>query len=225
MTKKTILTSDDILLKLCQSVTDVLTKGTNSSVTHSAFVQKIDKTSLKPDIGCFVLFEGGFSGLVVINFDAKAALEIYQKYMLTMGIPKEELTTIHTADEVGDVLGELMNQMLGDFSGKVQRSLHTSITQNQPKMMTFNKKISVTIDGHVDKPASRRVSFITEECHNFYLEFAVEDTEFIQLEPFKTEKVVDPDTILEEEVAKHLAETKPAPRRRTKRTTTKAKTS
>ncbi|RXJ74390.1 hypothetical protein CS022_04265 [Veronia nyctiphanis] len=228
MTKKTtIVTSDDILLKLCQSVTDVLTMGTNSEVTHSGFVQKIEKTSLKPDIGCFVLFDGGFSGWVVINFEAKAALEIYQKYMLNMGIPKEELTSVHTSDEVGDVLGELMNQMLGDFSGKIQRSLHISITQNQPKMMAFNKKISVTIDGHVEHPESRRVCFHTEDCHNFFLEFAVEATEFIQLETFKKEKELDPDAILEEEMAKHepVKTAKPAARKRAPRRTSKSKVS
>jgi hypothetical protein len=33
-------------------------------------VQRISRTCLKPDIGCFVLFDGGFSGLVVKNFSA-----------------------------------------------------------------------------------------------------------------------------------------------------------
>lgn len=100
MRKTKIVTSEDILLKLCQSVTGVLSKATDTSIHHSAMVQKITKTSLKPDFGCFVLFDGGFSGLVVINFEAKAALEVYQKYMSHMGIPAEELATLHTSDEV-----------------------------------------------------------------------------------------------------------------------------
>ncbi|MFA0502965.1 DUF3334 family protein, partial [Vibrio sp. 10N.222.46.A1] len=77
MKKSKTVTTEDILLKLCQSVSNVLTSATASQVSYSAMVQKINKTSLKPDFGCFVLFDGGFSGLVVINFTSKAALEIY----------------------------------------------------------------------------------------------------------------------------------------------------
>ncbi|WP_325892791.1 DUF3334 family protein [Grimontia sp. NTOU-MAR1] len=204
MRKTKIITTEDILLKLCQSVTAVLSKATDSQVHHSAMVQKISKTSLKPDFGCFVLFDGGFSGLVVINFDAKAALEVYQKYMFHMGIPKEELATLHTSDEVADVLGELMNQIVGDFTGKVKRSLHTNITQNQPKMMAINKNISVTVDSNIERPQARRVSFNTEENNIFYLELSMERTEFIQLEEFEEVDEINPDEILEEEVAKSL---------------------
>jgi multiple sugar transport system permease protein len=85
-------------------------------------VQKINKTSLKPDFGCFVLFDGGFTGLVVINFTAKAALEVYTNYMRNMGMPEEELAISHTSDEVGDVLGELMNQLVGDFTNKIRNT-------------------------------------------------------------------------------------------------------
>ncbi|SKA53414.1 DUF3334 family protein [Enterovibrio nigricans] len=202
MRKTKIVTSEDILLKLCQSVTGVLSKATDTSIHHSAMVQKITKTSLKPDFGCFVLFDGGFSGLVVINFEAKAALEVYQKYMSHMGIPAEELATLHTSDEVADVLGELMNQIVGDFTGKVRRSLHTNITQNQPKMMAINKNINVTVDSNIDRPQARRVSFSTENNNIFYLELSMERTEFIQLEEFEEGDEVNPDSILETEVAK-----------------------
>ncbi|MCY9829209.1 DUF3334 family protein, partial [Vibrio chagasii] len=61
MKKNKTVTTEDILLKLCQSVSSVLTSATASQVSYSAMVQKINKTSLKPDFGCFVLFDGGFS--------------------------------------------------------------------------------------------------------------------------------------------------------------------
>ncbi|MBV7296885.1 DUF3334 family protein [Enterovibrio paralichthyis] len=208
MRKTKIVTSEDILLKLCQSVTAVLTKATDSSVHHSAMVQKITKTSLKPDFGCFVLFDGGFSGLVVINFEAKAALELYQKYMSHMGIPQEELATLHTSDEVADVLGELMNQIVGDFTGKVKRSLQTNITQNQPKMMAINKNINVTVDSNIERPQARRVSFSTEDNNIFYLELSMERTEFIQLEEFEEGDEINPDEILEKETASKLESSK-----------------
>lgn len=160
-------------------------------------VQKINKTSLKPDFGCFVLFDGGFSGLVVINFTAKAALEIYTSYMRNMGMPEEELAVLHTSDEVGDVLGELMNQLVGDFTNKIRKELQTNITQNQPKMLSLNKQVILSVDTNLDRPQARRVTFSTENNNIFYLELAMDKTEFIQLEEFEIQEDESPDSILE----------------------------
>ncbi|EMK6931256.1 DUF3334 family protein [Vibrio alginolyticus] len=205
MKKNKIVTTEDILLKLCQSVSGVLTSATSSQVNYSAMVQKIHKTSLKPDFGCFVLFDGGFTGLVVINFTAKAALEIYTNYMRNMGMPEEELAISHTSDEVGDVLGELMNQLVGDFTNKIRKDLQTNITQNQPKMLALNKQVILQVDTNLDRPKARRVTFSTENNNIFYLELAMDKTEFIQLEEFEVAEDENPDDILEA-TRKQLAE-------------------
>lgn len=198
MKKTKIITTEDILLTLCQSVSGVLTSATSSQVNYSAMVQKITKTSLKPDFGCFVLFDGGFSGLVVINFTAKAALEIYSNYMRNMGMPEEELAILHTSDEVGDVLGELMNQLVGDFTNQVRKTLQTHITQNQPKMLALNKQVILSVDTNLDRHQARRVTFSTEKGNIFYLELAMDKTEFIQLEEFEiSDDDESPDAILE----------------------------
>ncbi|GLO60836.1 hypothetical protein MACH09_13440 [Vibrio sp. MACH09] len=199
MKKNKVVTTEDILLKLCQSVSGVLSSATNSNVGYSAMVQKINKTCLKPDFGCFVLFDGGFSGLVVINFTSQAALEVYTNYMRNMGMPEEELAILHTSDEVGDVLGELMNQLVGDFTSKIRKDLKTNITQNQPKMLAINKQVLISIDTNLDRPQARRVTFTTENNNIFYLELAMDKTEFIQLEEFDIEEDESPDAILEAE--------------------------
>jgi len=199
MRKNKVVTTEDILLKLCQSVSGVLSIATQSNVSYSAMVQKISKTSLKPDYGCFVLFDGGFSGLVVINFTAKAALELYAKYMRNMGMPEDELAIVHTSDEVGDVLGELMNQLVGDFTNKVRKELQTHITQNQPKMLAISKQVILSVDTNLDRPQARRVTFSTENNNIFYLELAMDKTEFIQLEDFEVQDDESPDSILEAE--------------------------
>ncbi|AAF94356.1 DUF3334 family protein [Vibrio cholerae] len=196
MKKNQIVTTEDILLMLCQSVSTVLTSATNSPIHYSAMVQKINKTSLKPDFGCFVLFDGGFTGLVVINFTAKAALEVYTNYMRNMGMPEEELAVLHTSDEVGDVLGELMNQLVGDFTNKVRKELQTNITQNQPKMLSLNKQVLLSVDTNLDRPQARRVTFSTANNNIFYLELAMDKTEFIQLEEFDVQEDESPDDIL-----------------------------
>ncbi|MDV5168967.1 DUF3334 family protein [Photobacterium rosenbergii] len=197
MKKTKVITTDDILLKLCQSFSSVLSAATDSPVSYSAMVQKINKTSLKPDIGCFVLFDGGFTGLVVTNFSHQAALELYQEYMLKMGMSADELAIHHSSDEVADVLGELMNQVVGDFTSKIRRELHVSITQNQPKMLALNKQVLLSVDTNLDRPQARRVSFTTEKNNIFYLELAMDKTEFIQLEEFDQTEDCDPDSIIE----------------------------
>ncbi|PKG38470.1 DUF3334 family protein [Psychromonas sp. Urea-02u-13] len=199
MAKSKTITTDDILLVLCNSIKSVLTKASDRPINYSSMVQKINKTCLKPDIGCFVLFDGGFSGLVIINFSAESAVEIYTNYMTHMGIPANELAKSHTADEVSDVMGELMNQIVGDFTSVVGHELHTSITQNQPKMLTINKQVMLSIDTNLDRPQARRVTFMTEKNNIFYLELAMDKTEFIKLPNFEEREAFDADSILEQE--------------------------
>jgi len=210
MAKIKTVTTDDILLVLCNSIKSVLIKATDHPVNYSAMAQKINKTCLKPDIGCFVLFDGGFSGLVIINFSAEAAIEIYSNYMLHMGIPENELAKSHTADEVSDIMGELMNQIVGDFTGVVGHELHTSITQNQPKMLTINKQVQLSIDTNLDRPQARRVTFMTEKNNVFYLELAMDKTEFIKMANFEEREAFDADSILEQEHNSQKEEKAPA---------------
>ncbi len=198
---KIVYGTEDLLTSLCNSVTRVLGIATQGKVHYSAMVQRITKVGLKPDIGCFVLFDGGFTGLVVLNFAADTAMELYERYMLNMGMPKSELAGSHTSDEVANILGELMNQIVGDFTGKVRRELQTNITQNQPKMLVLTKQVMLSVDTPLDRPEMRRVSFYTERGNIFYLELAIDRTEFVRLHEFDTSEVADPDALLEQERA------------------------
>ena len=188
--------TEDLLTSLCNSVTRVFSVATKTSVRYSGMVQRITKTCLKPDIACFVLFDGGFSGLVVMNFSAAAAMELYESYMLNMGMSKDGLVSSHTSDEVSNVLGELMNQIVGDFTGKVGRELQTHITQNQPKMLVLNKQVMVSVDTNLDNPEARRVTFFTGGNNIFYLEMATDRTEFIKLYDFEPHEAPDPDELI-----------------------------
>ncbi|MES2260108.1 MAG: DUF3334 family protein [Pseudomonadota bacterium] len=204
--------TEDLLTSLCNSVTRVLGIATQSKVNYSAMVQRITKVGLKPDVGCFVLFDGGFSGLVVLNFAKETAMEIYERYMLHMGMPKSELASSHTSDEVCNILGELMNQIVGDFTGKIRRELQTNITQNQPKMLVLTKQVMLNVDTPLDRPEMRRVSFFTDKNNIFYLELAIDRTEFVRLYDFDPHEETDPDTLMDMENANKGGEsTAPAP--------------
>lgn len=204
MTKPKTISTDDILVMLCNSVRKVLSAATKTQISYSPMVQRIKRTCLRPDIGCFVLFDGGFSGLVIINFSAQSAMELYRAYMLSMGMPESELATQHTSEEVGNMLGELMNQIVGDFTGNVGHELQVCINQNQPKMLTINKEVMVSIDTNLDRAQSRRVAFSTARRNVFYMELAMDKTEFIKLHDFELEEV-DPDRIVDEQARQNAA--------------------
>ncbi|WP_462158087.1 DUF3334 family protein [Pseudoalteromonas sp. GB56] len=202
MSRNKVISTEDILSTLCHSVTEVLSSASGNTISYSAMVQKITRTCMRPDIGCFVLFDGGFTGLVVTNFTAQAAMEIYGDYMNNMGMPPEELAKSHMSDDVANVLGELMNQIVGDFTNKVREQLHTSITQNQPKMMAINKQVQISVDTTMDRPQARRVTFTTQNQNIFYLELAMDKTEFIKLHEFDITEALDPDDIIANAKAK-----------------------
>ena len=204
-----VFNTEDLLTSLCNSVTKVLGVATNSPVSYSGMVQRIHKTCLKPDIGCFVLFDGGFSGLVILNFSAPAALEIYHSYLLSMGMARADLANSHTSDEVSNVMGELMNQVLGDFTSKVQRELHTHISQSQPKMLVLSKQVVLSVDAHLDQPEARRVTFYTSKNNIFYLELATDRTEFVRLYDFEPQEAPNPDELMEQNAAPHAAPAAP----------------
>ncbi|MCF8068664.1 MAG: DUF3334 family protein [Desulfobacterales bacterium] len=197
VTKKS-KTTDDVLKILCKSTKKVLELTTKTEINFSPIIQKTSKTCLKPDIGCFVLFDGGFSGLVIINFSADSAVEIYKKYMMSMGLPENELASLHTSDEVADSLGELMNQIIGDFRVELERTLRVSVNQNQPKMIVINKELMVSIAAAIDRPLFSRISFKTSSGYPFYMETAIENTKFTQLFSFvqEDEETIDPDQIM-----------------------------
>ena len=123
-------------------------------------------------------------------------MELYESYMLNMGMPKSELASSHTSDEVSNIMGELMNQIVGDFTGKVRRELQTHITQNQPKMLVLNKQVVLSVDTQLDKPEARRVTFYTGKNNIFYLELAIDRTEFIKLHDFEVNETLNPDEVI-----------------------------
>lgn len=197
--KKKTFGTDEILLILCQSVTKVLRRATNNSVRYSPVVQKITKTSLKPDIGCFVLFDGVFSGIVIMNFSAEAAMELYSSFMRQMGMPESELASLHTSDEVSNMLGELMNQVVGEFTAAVEHELLVSVNQSQPKMIAINREVALSINANLDQPQARKVAFQTDSHKSFFIEMAMDKTTFIQIEDYDRGDRANADDIIAEE--------------------------
>ncbi|MCP3944759.1 MAG: DUF3334 family protein [Desulfobacteraceae bacterium] len=177
MSKQT-LSIDEISKIFLTTTQKTLETSTNQEVTYSTTIQKISKVSMKPDLTCFVQFDGDYIGLVVLNFSAAAAYEIYEKYMLAMGIPKKELTTSNTSPEITDSIGEITNQLMGQVVKDVGDAFDLNAIFGQPKALTLNSAITLVIDA--DYAENRRLSFKIGN-YSFRIEIAMEHTEFIQI--------------------------------------------
>jgi len=142
---------------------------------------KIPTTFLKPDIGCFMQFYGDFSGLIIINFSGEAALEIYRKYMINLGMNSDDLTDNYNSTDVSDSLGEIANQIGGSVRREIEKKFKISVKNNQPKAISISNSMLISIASDLTKPQCRRISFKTESQKSFYVEIAIENTQFISL--------------------------------------------
>ena len=190
--------ANDLILELCDSIHTVVAAASGVKVNYSSIMQRITQTCLRPDIGTFVMFTGSFSGLVVINFPKDTAMEVYRSYMTHMGMDDRDIAKIYTSDEVANSLGELMNQILGTFTSTLSQKLKIQLKQSQPKMLVLPSEVKLDINLNIDSPLYRKVTFRTESGKVFYVEVAMEETDFSILDGHVAEyESLSPDDILE----------------------------
>ncbi|MNV88716.1 hypothetical protein D3C71_1829420 [compost metagenome] len=65
-------------------------------------------------------------------------------------------------------------------------------------MLVLNKQVMLSVDANLDKPEARRVTFYTSNNNIFYLELAIDRTEFIKLYDFEAQEVPDADALMAE---------------------------
>lgn len=172
-------TVDILAAVFCQAAKITLDKCTRQSIKFSKTLQGVPKVSLRPEMGSFVQFSGDYNGLVVMNFSAGAALDIYKTYMLAMGIAESELAKEHTSNEVVDTMGEITNQIMGRAVRLVETKYDLSAFFGQPKALALNSAITLTPD--CDYRENRRISF-SIGTNRFHMELAMEKTDFIPME-------------------------------------------
>ena len=175
---KPVLSIDEISKVLLVTARRILKTSTQLDVTYSSTIQKIPKVSMKPDLTCFVQFNGDYNGLVVVNFTANAALQTYQSYMKTMGMPENELADSIASAEVTDTIGEMTNQVMGHLTMNIERKYDLNAKFGQPKALTLNSAITLVIDS--DYGENRRLSFKIGN-YNFRIEITMEHTEFVTI--------------------------------------------
>jgi hypothetical protein len=63
-------------------------------------------------------------------------------------------------------------------------------------MLVLNKQVVLSVDTQLDQPESRRVTFYTGRNNIFYLELAIDRTEFIKLHDFEVNEALSPDEVI-----------------------------
>ena len=87
--KNELSTIDLIAGVFCQANQEVLEASSRKEIQYSKTIQKVPKISMKPEIGCFVPFNGDYNGLVVFNYSGDAAMTLYKSSLMLMGIPED----------------------------------------------------------------------------------------------------------------------------------------
>ena len=179
---RTINTLNALAGIFCEATKEVLITSTGKEVTYSNTIQKIPEVHLRPDIGCFVLFSGDYSGIMISNFTAKAAMSVYRNQMMKMGLPEDSLATEYTADDVVDNIGETINQVIGNIRRQIENQYGLVAFNTQPKAIVLATSIRLTIDSHdLEKELCRRLSFKVDG-HSFHIEMSLERTEFFSID-------------------------------------------
>jgi len=173
------LAIDVVAASFCGAVKQVLESSTKQSIRFSTTIQSVPKVSLRPDVGCFVQFSGDYNGLVVVNLSGVAAMSLYKGYMTSMGLPENELAKDYTANEVPDSIGEMTNQFMGHAMRIVENKFDLTSFFGQPKALSLSSAIELHIQ--TDFIDNRRVVFMINDLHRFYLELSMERSEFISL--------------------------------------------
>ena len=169
-------TSSTAIARLFATIIQDLFQKTAGKKFHiSSTIMQIPGIKLSGDISAFVTFYGDYNGLMVLNFEGPAALEVVRSMLLGMGLGEEDLPTSHTSDEVRNNVGELTNQAIGKVRSVIQQKYDITAKANIPAVVPITVPLDLTMEtkGHSETECLR-VVFTTEKNNRFYMELALE---------------------------------------------------
>jgi len=157
------------------SIRDLIQSSTSKKILVSKTAMQVGGIQISGDVGAFVAFKGDYSGIMVLNFEADAALEIVSDTLIMMGFPEDEVPKHHGSDEVRSNIGEIVNQAIGKCRSQVQEKFDLTARANIPAVVPITVPIALTMVAK--EPAEMecvRVSFTTVKRNKFYMELALE---------------------------------------------------
>ncbi len=165
----------DFTKLFARATRDVIQNTTGQEIEVSKSAMSISGIQMIGEIGTFVSFKGDYSGIMVLNFEGAAALEIVVNSLIKMGLPEEDTPKHHSSDEVIGSMGELANQVVGRCRSLVEEKFDLSASAHIPSVVPIGVPIALTMATRNQAQLECvRVSFSTEKRNRFYMELALE---------------------------------------------------
>lgn len=173
----------DFVKLFTRGVMDIIRRSAGFDIHVSRSAMQVDGVQITGDIGAFVAFSGDYSGIMILNFNGDAAVEVVGASLRNMGLPEEDIPQYAGSDEVRQNIGELTNQCVGKGRSLIQDKFDLSASANIPAVVPITVPISLTMVSKEPKNFECvRVSFTTPKRHKFYLELAIEPFTHLPLE-------------------------------------------
>jgi CheY-specific phosphatase CheX len=165
-----------------KAVLEVIKKFCHLEVIVGKNAQFLSTIQISEDIGAFVSFNGNYSGLMVMNFEGNAALELVDSSMRAVGMPEDEIPSHYMADDVRSSIGELVNHIIGNARAKVQEEYDLSAKSTIPAVLPIATPIGLFFKSSISEGhACVRLVFRTPENHRFHLELTMESSQIVEL--------------------------------------------
>lgn len=165
----------EVVKLFSRAVRDIVQRSTGAAIHVSKTAMQVSGVQITGRIGSFVAFSGDYSGIMILNFEEDAALEIVGDSLRNMGLPDEDIPKHAGSDEVRQNIGELSNQCVGKCRALVEERYDLSSFANIPAVVPITVPIALTMVSKEPKAFECvRVSFTTKKRAKFYMELALE---------------------------------------------------
>lgn len=165
-----------------ETVRDVISRSTGLDIQMSRSAQLVPTIRLAEDIGSFVSFFGNYSGLMVMNFQGPAALEIVAASLRQMGMDEDEIPQHHEAEDVRNAIGELTNHCIGMARIAMQKRYDVSADASIPAVVPLTGLYRLELKAVMrQNDPCVRVVFTTPGHARFHMELCLEATQFVPI--------------------------------------------
>ncbi len=165
----------DFVKIFTRSIRELIQGSSGVKLHVSKTAMQIQGISITGDIGAFVSFNGDYNGIMILNFEGEAALEIVAGYLTKLGLGPEDIPRIFQNDEVRNNIGEITNQIIGKCRTQVQDLIDLSARANIPAVVPISVPIGLSMDTKGSSSLECvRVAFTTEKRNKFHMELALE---------------------------------------------------
>ncbi len=136
--------------------------------------QLLDSVQTRHRISTLLDFTGSINGIVIINYTEDAAVNVVSAFLQGMGMGEDDCPK-GLGEELINVLGEIMNQVLGAFRRNLSKEYGLSTTSGTPVTMIPSVMLNVTpVETTQRSFVYVRAQISTPSSVSFYVEFCVQ---------------------------------------------------